>query len=601
MKAKDIAEKLKAEAESVARYLLPAGRMEGPNWCVGDISGAEGKSLKVCTTGSKAGVWKDFAQGDGGDLLDLWMGVKGCTLPEAMNEACSYLGIVDHKPKVEPKKYKPPVKVKGMGPIATATPAMDYLMGRGLTAETLKLFKIYGDQTSVFFPFIHDGKAKMIKQLKIKRVDGKKDIRPTSKDQMPCLMGWQTVTPESREIVICEGEINAMSVKQSGHDALAVPFGAGGGSKQDWIENEYDRLERFDTIYLWFDNDKPGKEAVEAVVPRLGSERCRVIQNPRDANDQLIKGLDMAKLKANSKDLAPSAFARMGEFRDEVWAELNNPEAHAVGYRLPWKKCGTKFVFRAGEVTAFTGYNSHGKTVALSQMVVNIMTQGCKVCMASMESRPSKWASVMVKQYLKLINHPTPKDEVVFDDIWKWFHETMSTYAGAGRGKQKEILEVFSYARKRYGAEFFVIDNLSAVDVGMDDYDGQRDFVQTIVNFAKRENVHVVFVAHQRKPFNDNERGDRYGIKGSGSLSDLADNVILWWRNKAKEKERYSGSGNEHRDDPDAIMAVDKQRETGVEPEWKLWFHPESKTFCENPEIYAEGPSWDQFNDLQEV
>jgi twinkle protein len=37
------------------------------------------ESLKVHLTGDKAGIWQDFATGEGGDLLDLW-GTKsaGC-------------------------------------------------------------------------------------------------------------------------------------------------------------------------------------------------------------------------------------------------------------------------------------------------------------------------------------------------------------------------------------------------------------------------------------------------------------------------------------------------------------------------------------------
>lgn len=56
--------------------LLPAGRQDGAEYCVGDVTGAPGDSLRVRLTGAKAGVWKDFGldalpehQGDALDLV----------------------------------------------------------------------------------------------------------------------------------------------------------------------------------------------------------------------------------------------------------------------------------------------------------------------------------------------------------------------------------------------------------------------------------------------------------------------------------------------------------------------------------------------------
>lgn len=593
MRASFVANELKKNIDSVVKELLPAGKIQGREWCVGNLNGDAGESLKVCLKGGKAGVWEDFATGEkGGDLLNLWMAVRKVSLPVAIEQAASFLGLTEYKPDIKPRKYKTPLKPKSMVVIEKAPKALKYLQGRGLTLETLKLFNICGDYEKIYFPFIHGKKASMIKRLKIERVGDKKDCKVTSDGQMQCLMGWQTVSETTREIIIREGEINAMSIKQAGHDALSVPLGGGGGHKQSWVENEYDRLERFDTIYLWFDDDKSGHEAIEALIPRLGAERCKIIMTPTDSNDMLCAGeLDydtIQRLKEKGKDAAPPSFMRMtDELFEEVWHEIKNPTAYANGYKLPWGKCGSKFVFRAGEVTALTGYNSHGKTVALSQMVVGIIKQGGYACVASLESRPKKWIAVMIKQYAHMTKQKVKLTKKELRELWDDFDHHLFSYATPGRGKCKEILDVFRYSRKRYGADFFVIDNLSAVDVSLEDYDAQRDFVQSLVNFAKEENVHVVFVAHQRKPLNDMERGGRYEIKGSSSLSDLADNVIVWWRNKKKEQEKRD-NGKVNYEDPDAIMVVDKQRETGEEPQFKFWFHREFNSFFDVPNIYAE-------------
>ena len=40
-------------------------------YLVGDITGKRGKSLKVAMSGEKAGLWIDFATGEGGDIFHL--------------------------------------------------------------------------------------------------------------------------------------------------------------------------------------------------------------------------------------------------------------------------------------------------------------------------------------------------------------------------------------------------------------------------------------------------------------------------------------------------------------------------------------------------
>ncbi len=47
----------------------------GDKFYVGNIQGDKGKSLVVELSGSEAGLWHDFATGEGGDIIDLWAGV----------------------------------------------------------------------------------------------------------------------------------------------------------------------------------------------------------------------------------------------------------------------------------------------------------------------------------------------------------------------------------------------------------------------------------------------------------------------------------------------------------------------------------------------
>ena len=70
----------------------------------------------------------------------------------------------------------------------------------------------------------------------------------------------------------------------------------------------------------------------------------------------------------------------------------------------------------------------------------------------------------------------------------------------------------------------------------------------------------------------------------------LVDNVLIWWRNKAKEKKVRAGEQVDF-NDPDVMLICDKQRETGVERSFKLWFHYPTATFFEIPEMYKKDNS----------
>ena len=91
----EIVAQLAGRAEALCRELLPAGRREGAEWRCGSVQGEPGKSLGVHLTGTKAGIWSDFAGGEGGDLLDLVKGVTGFNTAEAIRWSKNWLSIGD--------------------------------------------------------------------------------------------------------------------------------------------------------------------------------------------------------------------------------------------------------------------------------------------------------------------------------------------------------------------------------------------------------------------------------------------------------------------------------------------------------------------------
>jgi len=167
-----------------------------------------------------------------------------------------------------------------------------------------------------------DGKTiDLLKFLAIKRDDGKKIIW-ASANSKPRLFGWQAVHPDSRNVVITEGEIDAMTIAGWGYAALSLPQGA---VNMEWIEHDFDALSRFEKIYICTDNDEPGNKAAAEMVDRLGRERCYrlVFDQCKDANEALVSGKfeepDFYDRLHDAKTLDPEELCNAGSFGNQAW------------------------------------------------------------------------------------------------------------------------------------------------------------------------------------------------------------------------------------------------------------------------------------------
>jgi len=575
MKPRELNQIMVGMVEGVCAHLLPNGMKEREEWVVGSVAGEEGRSCKIKLSGGKVGVWSDFSTNDkGGDLIDLWMKVKNLSLPESMKDAAGFCGVDITSQEFYPpaKNYIKPDK-KGITKLSNGMAA--WFEGRGISKETLAAFKVSKKNDDFVFPYIApDGTTEHIKYRNSKE---KKFF--SSAGTAPCLFGWQAIKEDSRTVVICEGEIDALSFHEKGVPALSVPVGGGNGNKQQLIEYEYDRLDRFDTIYLSMDNDSVGASATDEIVERLGRHRCKVIELPcKDANEVLMSGITFSFHEAmeDAKSLDPPELCSIATFHDEIMGEFNPKTGQEAGLRLPWRKTYEEVVLRPGEISVWAGINSHGKSIILSHVAVDGVAQGEKFCIASMEMQPWKLGRKMYQQ-VGVSDNPSPGHA---ENIKMFLQDGVWIFKIYGTAKAGKILDVFKYARMKYGINHFIVDSLAKCGFAEDDYKNQKQFVDELMEFAGEFNVHVHLVVHIRKKEDENKVPGKMDIKGTGAITDMVDNVFITWRNKPKEKAQKNGDKT-HDGKYDTLFCCEKQRETGEEPAYALWFHGPSCQFLE--------------------
>lgn len=572
MNAAELAQRMAEDAAGIAQYLLPRGKRAGAEWKAGSTSGDEGQSLSVRITGVKRGVWRDFASEEGGDLLDLWAAARGLSIAEAMAEAKAYLGIRDSMPLRERPTFKRPARPQCRTPRSAV---LEWLQGRGLTEQTIADFQI-GEQvrdgkTFAVFPYLRDGE---LVNAKYRDVAEKRGMRQEAGAE-PCLFGWHLIDPKARSIAITEGEIDAMTLHQAGIPALSVNAGAG---NHQWLEHDWERLERFSEIFVCFDADDAGRKGAQEVVQRLGLTRCRLVTfGSKDANQYLQDGAGGEDFHAALRAAAyvdPVELVSVAEFFGQVKA-LFHPAPHEP--RDPRLLVGSRyedtFEFRRGELSIVTGTNGHGKSLMLGQILIGLMCQGERVCVFSGEMPPARQCARIARQ-LGGTDRPS---SAYLDAMADWLRERMWIFNTVGSATIDRLLEVFRYAARRYGITHFVVDSLMMTDVPEDGpgaLSKQKEAVQKLADFAKKHRAHVHLVAHPRKGRDERDAPGKLDIAGSSKLTDAADNVFVVWSAQREDTDEPS-------DKPDAMLELLKQRNGDVQHrKFWCWFNRSAQQYC---------------------
>lgn len=620
---------MKARVEAFCHTFLPGGRVDGPLYRCGGINGGEGKSFVVHLTGEKQGLfYENNPNGLGprsGDLISLFMEVNGISsFGVAIQRAVEWMGLNSAvstvRPRIIPRgiAQDAPKKEFHKSPnykrIAPGMRAFDYLVGeRGLKPEVLERWQIGAENVwfpqrnecpSILFP-IHNPKGELcgMKYLAVERVrdsNGKmqKLVRSEAGSEYH-LIGIPAIPADATELLICEGEIDAMSMAGLGFNAVSVPFGAKADGKNGvmnqgnrWIENDYEWLEKFTDIKVLMDNDEAGKAAADTIVRRLGAERCAIVRLPegiKDANELLLSpDHEPEAIIRDAKPQDPEKLARAADLRQAIYDEFFGDRHATEGFPLPWEM---PFHIRMGELSVFSGFAKHGKTVNLTHLVVDLCSRydlRCGIC--SLEMAATKTLRNSIRQ---LTGRAAPKNEygepdmALFNRAIEWLNEHFYIYDAVGVAKLEDILSVFTYCAKRYGVNLFIIDSLMRLSVSEDDFEAQKNIMNRLSLWARELNVHLFLVAHSKKP-TDKQREEsyipsQYDIKGSSAIPGIAHNVVVVFRNTLKERKinearnkRNFKEVNELQKTYDAAFCVRNQREgQGERPLKLLWFDSE--------------------------
>ena len=255
----------------------------------------------------------------------------------------------------------------------------------------------------------------------------------------------------------------------------------------------------------------------------------------------------------------------------------------------------------------WAGQNGHGKTDVTTQVALSLLGQGEKVCVASFEMKPVTTIGRMVRMF-SMTNPFAPEFQgddaltvldTLYDDFGQWTTNALWLYDQTGTAYPQTVLGMVKYCANELGITHIFIDSLMKCVKAEDDYNAQKDFIDQLCAIAKDSDIHIHVIHHLKKPSKEGDMPDKHDTKGSGSITDQVDNLLMVWRNKPKE-DAYKTRGDQslHKAQPDCYLLCRKQRNyegsADGEPQISLWRHHDAGQFVSEagarPQFFANYP-----------
>src|SRR5688572_5527435 len=358
-------------------------------------------------------------------------------------------------------------------------------------------------------------------------------------------------------VVITEGEFDALSCVLAGYPAsISVPDGAPSptakayASKFEFLDQTPDPLANVEQIILAVDADPPGETLREELARRLGRDRCYTVTWPngcKDANEVLVR-FDVAALKYCLDAAKP------WPVEDEMTV-IDLAEATVMvaqrglppGLSTGWPALDAIFTVIPGQLTIVTGIPSHGKSMFVDALAVNLMQQhGWRFVICSPENHPpelhmvelmEKWTNKTVRSvppWGTAVRMTTSDMGPALEDMNQAFSLIVPTDAMT----IPALLDRVTRLVKRRGVQGLIIDPYNEFDHqrgrGQTEAEYISDLLGAIRRWARQWSVHVFVVAHPRlMPKREDGTYDvptPYDINGGAAWRNKADNCLAVWR-----------------------------------------------------------------------
>jgi twinkle protein len=427
------------------------------------------------------------------------------------------------------------------------------LRSRGITEETCRKFgyQVVDDfkgRPAQVAPY-HTPEGVLLGQ-KVRSPDKTFSVMGTLKGAG--LFGQHLHRSDGKWVVVTEGEVDALSVSQAlGNKwpVVSIPTGANGAKKA--LAAQLDWLLAFDHVILWFDDDEPGREAVEECAPLFPPGRCKVarMNGFKDANDALRAGKagDIVSAVWGARTWRPDGILSGEDLWSRFQEECNES---AASVELPWLGLQAKSLgLRRGELWTITAGSGIGKSAIVRELAHHLLREGETVGMLMLEESVARTLKGMigieVDRPLHLDTTPwgdleeaeRAQRKAAFDRIGG--ATRLHLYDHFGSTETDNLLNRIRFMVTSLGCSWIILDHLSIVVSGNEDGDERKtiDVLMTKLRTLVQETkCGLLLVSHLKRPdgkgHEDGAETSLSQLRGSHAIAQLSDAVIGAERNQ---------------------------------------------------------------------
>lgn len=559
-----------------------------------------------------------FATGLNMDFIDFSIKYHNKSFSDAVKELFDLVGI-EYLPSdfsVNSSNLPKTFKVAKDEPENDRKIVNEYMSLRHISESTLDFSNVKQDASgNIAFQFKNeDGDLIQTKYRVSKHAEnGDKKWFWSNSDKCAMLYGLNKINFSS-PLVIVEGLVDRLSCIEAGYNnVVSIP---GGAEDKNWIDFNYEILDKCKEVILWFDDDSVGQKAVKDVALRIGIYKTKIVSSDAEIKKEIKAfysqyGRDIDKMDANNvlvtcgKDAVLKLISNAKEIEnprvqklmsvDEI--QLQDMSFSSTGIAGLDKVFYGNFI---NSLTIITGKTGNGKSSILNTMFVAAPLENDeKVYIYSGEIPNGILLGNILRplasrrHILEFENPGRPNGYSVSRESSKAMKEFyMDKIFNFNDDNQfdtnsKTILTDMEYSFRRYGVTNFIIDSLLTVDCshedGDDKYEKQKNFVINLKKFTNKYPVKVALVAHSRKL--------QAGAKEISDDDIAGSSDIIKCCNRAYSVQRLY-------DDPDGYttqITCIKDRETGkIDTKVKLFYDIKSFRVYTDKEELDRSYKWEK-------
>lgn len=346
------------------------------------------------------------------------------------------------------------------------------------------------------------------------------------------LFGQHLCRTNDTRLVITEGELDALAASEAlggNWSVVSLPNGASSAKKHMLRHVEF--LEGYDKVILCFDQDAPGRKAVEECLGVLQPGKLHIASLPRKDACEMTANGEIKKLRDclwSAPQYRPEGIVNGSEIMDHIRQALP-----AQGHPYEWEGMEEKLMgIRPKELVLFAGGTGSGKSTVTRAITRRLLEDKIAVGYVALEESVDQSALSIFGMHMGR-NFRVSGDDLPFDEIEavnKELGSNLFLYDHFGSVESDSLLSKIRFLIKGCGCKVIVLDHISIAISGLDIDDERKalDVMMTKLRSLIEETQATIFVVcHLSRPKDgSHEEGAKVQLRhlrGSHSLGQIPD------------------------------------------------------------------------------